>query len=129
MKRFIIIILGLLIALLLLYILYKNVFTHPVKKISVEEIKSIQIQDCVYEKDKNSELINQFVLDFNRSRTSSNQYLDTTPDFTVIVNYIDGNKLIIYDGDTTYFYIKYKDKTTIAEGPELVKLLEDLASK
>lgn len=126
MRRNIIIIFLVLCAMFFLYYFLKYNIFHPVKRLSIDEINSIQLNNEIYDVSKNKPFIQDFLIAYNKAKLNKNQELNTTPDFTVIVNLKNGESIRILDGDTTYCYIEYKNKSVIAYSPNLVKFFENI---
>lgn len=127
-RNLIIILMVLCTIFLTFYILKYNIY-HPVKKLQIEEIGSIQIDNKIYDASKNTGFIHEFLAAYNKARLSKNQELDTTPDFTVIINLNNGETIKIFDGDNSYCYMVYKDKSVIANSPDLIMFFEKYISK
>lgn len=120
------------------YVLEKNnvfyiIKNHPIKKLTVSEIDYIEINGVIknvetltHNNPQDSLAILGFLSMYNKAKLHRNQELNTTPEFTINILLIDGNKIRILGGDTTYCYICYKDKEIIAYAPELVKYFENM---
>lgn|GEM_PF-1796536 len=124
-RNVIIIFLALCAMFSLYYFLKYNIF-HPVKRLSIDEISSIQFNNEIYDVSKNKPFIQDFLIAYNRAKLNKNQELNTTPDFTVTVNLKNGESIRILDGDTTYSYIEYKNESVIAYSPDLIKFFENI---
>ncbi len=110
---------------LIYYFLRYNVF-HPVMRLSINEINNIQLNNTTYDILNDKPFIQEFITAYNKAKLNKEQELSTTPDFTLIINLTNGEVIRIQDGDTTYCYIEYNNKSVIVYSPDLIKLIESI---
>ena len=122
-KKIFAVFLTLCVLFLLFHFLKYNVF-HPVMRLSINEIGNIQVNNTTYDVSHHKPFIQEFLIAYNKAKRNKEQELGTTSDFTVIVNLTNGESIKIYDGDTVFCYMEYKNKSIIAYSPDLVKFIE-----
>lgn len=101
--------------------IYNAFFSHTkinVNDVALMEINPLSTSKIVYEKDKNSKEIKEFVNAYNKAKPADNS-LGTTHSNTIIITLNNGDKITIGGGTQGFQTVQVKGRQFNIKGDEL----------